>query len=226
MPLSLIAAMALHQSESVNLRYAPTEGHRFEYQGRIQVSSEQMGHLNGTWYIVKRIAKSSVTGVSESVWIAGSSGSGDGNLGAAASQMNSLKGKSYTIDINAFGVPTSKGKPQDMGVGSIIQLVYADHAVKVGDSWTSKVSPDFMIKASDQAKFTLTNLTDRDATIEAMPLDMGDAKDMKASPFIFVVDRKSGYIRFVRGQLDVLAPEAKMSVTFSLASTLFDAPAS
>jgi hypothetical protein len=210
--LALLSANNL-ASQKVLLKFDLAENQRFEYQGIVTISGENLGNFKGTFHRAERIVSSRSGDVVQSVFVVGVSSVADGKLMAAKTDFDKLANKKYPGSFHADGRPLDGKKVNQEGAGTIVDLIYSDQPVEIGDTWTGRIYQGDDT-ANVKVDFRLLQLSDTEATIEAQtePND----KLRTTDPFRFVVDRKSGKPKYVKGTLQAMVSGLKIDIKYEM----------
>lgn len=106
----------------------------------------------------------------------------------------------YQKTLLSNGVSFDGEPAQGEGLGMYLDLRYSDSPVSVGDQWTCNFFSNSL--ADRLATFRLIALSKKEARI----LGWADKQEGLATkdPFLYIVDRKTGKPKFVRGEMQFL----------------------
>ena len=195
--LAIATLTTLHPvEEKVMLRIEATKDQRFEYQGIVDISGEKLGSLHGTFHRAERVIAASPEAVVQSAFFVGVSSSGNGILVTVKGDFDKLAGKSFQTSTLPNGRPTNGKKVNKEGAGTIIDLVFPDSEISVSDTWKSRLYQDDEL-ADVEIVYKLISVSPTEAKIEATTTN--SPKFKTSSPFVFIVDRKSGRPKFIKG---------------------------
>jgi len=208
--VTLLTANAF-AGEKVLLKLNFTENQRFEFITKINISSESLGFVKGTFHFAERAVKVTDKEIVQNLFVAGASFQAEGVLEAAKASFEEMKNFSFQRVLFTSAKVKEVAGMKAEAFGNAVDLVFSENPVEIGDSWVSSFRPNERL-GDLEVTYKLVALDATDAKIEASVKKTNTVECIK--PYIFVVDRATGHTKYSDGTLRVTAQGTAVDITF------------